>query len=247
MDEIKKYFTLTESNSLILNNIEGYKAEIRIQKELFDNGIAILSGDNVITFAFLDIYVWESFDESKKLSDAIKILLRLPNVITTSPSRISYDDKNEEYILDYQAGDSIVVNTKTPKSSTVVVDFFNLVIKGKIPSDIPYNEISSYFEECARINNFNMKVNSLFVDLVITTVCRDPKNLSRQFREAIKDDPKMSLFDRKIVNMDDVPAITTQFNAISSGNPKYGITTSIGAIKSGEMNPEDDNISNYFE
>lgn len=245
MDErLNKYFTLTESNSLILKDIEGYKAEIRIQKEMFDNNISVISEDNVITFAFLDIYVWESYDEQTK---PIKIILRLPNIITTSPSKISFDDKNEEYVLDYKAGDRIVISTKTPKASSVVVNFFNLIMKGKLPSDIPYDEISSYFEECSRLNDFNMKVNSLFVDLVIATVCRDPKNLSRQFREAIKDNPKISMYDRKIVNMDNIPAITTQFNAISGGNPKYGITTSIGAVKSGEMNPEDDNISIFFQ
>ena len=42
-----------------------------------------------------------------------------------------------------------------------------------------------------------------------------------------------------------IPAITTQFGAIS-WESKYGLT-SIGAVRSGDMNPEEDNISSYFE
>jgi hypothetical protein len=55
------------------------------------------------------------------------------------------------------------------------------------------------------------------------------------------------MYSRKLVNMEMIPAITTQFGAISSGSPKYGITSSIGAVRSGDMNPEEDNISSYFE
>ena len=47
--------------------------------------------------------------------------------------------------------------------------------------------------------------------------------------------------------MELIPSITSQFGAISSGNPKFGITSSIGAIRSGDMNASDDNISQIFE
>lgn len=248
-EELLKYFTLTKENSLILKELnKNMKAEIRIPDENFNINMATISGDNVIVFGFLDIFVWESYDENiSKDSDAIKILLRLPNIITTAPTRILHDSKNEEYVLEYQEGDKIIVSTKVPKSTSVVMNFFELITKGKIPDDISYQNISKYFEECTKINSFNGKVNSLFIDLIIAVVCRDPNNVSRQFREAIKENPKISMYSRKLVNMEMIPAITTQFGAISSGSPKYGITSSIGAVRSGDMNPEEDNISSYFE
>ena len=244
-DLLKYYFENKDSSFILKKNQNAFKAEIRISEKMFDDNIATISGDKVITFGFLDITVWETNNNNGNRKN--KITLRLPNIITTAPTRINYDSKNSEYVLEYSEGDQIIVTTKIPKQTAVVTSFFNLVMKGKIPNDIPYNEISKYFEDCAIINNFNMKVNSLFLDLIIVVVCRDPENLSRQFREAIADNPNISLLKRKLMNMEMIPAITTQFSAISSGNPRYGITSSIGAVRSGDMDPSDDNISNIFE
>lgn len=242
MDErLSKFFELTKDYSFI---VKGKRyVEIRLPDELFNNKIAEISGDRISTFAFLDIYVWNTpYNEDLKLKDATKVLLRLPNVIITHPNRIRHDSKNEEHILEYHEGDRVIVSTQIPKKSNVVIDFFNIILSGKIPSDIPYNEISNYFEECAMINGLDMKVNSLFVDLIIAVISRDPDNLSRQFREAIKDNPKISMYDRKLVNMDNIPALTSQFSAISSGNPKFGITSSIGAVRSGDMVPTESDV-----
>lgn len=247
-EELEKYFTLTSENSLILNKTPNIlRAEIRISKKMFEDNISVIFGDSVVTFGFLDIYVWETNNPIVIGNKKTKILLRLPNIITTSPTRIVTDSENDEYILEYYEEDKIIVTTKVPKQTSVVTKYFNLVMKGKLPDDIPYDEISKYFEECARINNFNMKVNSLFVDIIVATVCRDPDNVSRQFREAIKDNPRISLTKRKLMNMELIPAITSQFGAISSGNPRYGITSSIGAVRTGDMNASDDNISQIFE
>lgn len=242
MDErLSKYFELTKDNALVIKGTR--YAEIRLPDEMFNNKIAELTGDRIISFAFLDIYVWDTaYNENLRLKDATKVLLRLPNIIITHPNRIRHDSKNEEHILEYHEGDKIIVSTKVPKKTNVVIKFFNILLSGKIPSDIPYDEISSYFEECASINGFNMKSNSLFVDLIVAVISRDPNNLSRQFREAIKDNPKISMYDRKLVNMDNIPALTSQFSAISSGNPKFGITTSIGAVRSGDMEPTESDI-----
>jgi len=243
-EEMEKYFTLTPESSLILKHTENnFKAEIRIPEKSMTDNISQIYGDTVITFGFLDIFVWEEVTKANK----VKILLRLPTIITTSPTRISFDKETKEHVLEYYGGDKIIVTTKIPKQTSVITSFFNLVMKGKIPDDIPYNEISKYFEECARINSFNMKVNALFVDLIVVVVCRDPGNLARQFREAIKDTPNISMYKRHMMDMEKIPALTTQFSAISSGNPKYGITTSIGAVRSGDMDPNDDTMSGIFQ
>ena len=244
-DKLLTYFELTKDYALVIK--DNKYAEIRIPDETFNSGIASISGDKVITFAFLDIYVWDTYSDDLKLKDATKILLRLPNIIITQPNRINHSSKTEEYVLEYQGGNKLIVSTRVPKKSNVVIKYFELVLHGKIPNDIPYDEISKYFEECAKINNFNMKVNSLFIDLIIAVVCRDPNNMSRQFREALTDNPRISMYSRKLVDMDVIPAITSQFSAISSGNPKYGITSSIGAVRSGDMIPETSDIETAIE
>lgn len=245
MDEkLKNYFELTKNNSVLVK--DNKYVEIRIPDILFKNKISNITGDKITTFAFLDILVWDNVND-RSIKNATKIRFRLPNIIVTQPHRIYHDNKEEEHVLEYYGGDLFIISTKVPMSPSVVVSYFNLILSGKVPSDISYGDISKYLEECAILNNFNMKVNSLFIDLIVSVVCRDPNNLSRQFREAIKDNPKISMHSREMVNMEIIPALTSQFGAITSGNPKYGITTTIGAIRSGDMKPENSDIEKAIE
>lgn len=246
MDErLKKYFELTKENSFIVK--ESKYVEIRIPDKMFDDKIAKLFGDKIEVFGFLDIYAWDEYKDDLEIKKAIKINFRLPNMIITKPNRIHHDSKNGEYVLEYKGGSEFITSTKLAQKDSIVVDFFKLILNGKMPDDIPYDQIPIYLEDCAKMNKFNMKVNSLFIDLIIAVVSRDPDNISRQFREAIKDNPRISMHSRKLINMDLIPSLISQFSAITSGNPKYGITSSIGAVKSGELIPEETDIEKAIE
>jgi len=235
MEEVfKKFFThKPDDKSLVLK--EPYYAEIRIPIEMFDKGIANIFGDTVSTFFFVDIYIWDEYTDVPLIKDATKINIRIPNILSSRPTRIKYDSKNSENILEFMPNDQVIMTTMVPKKSEVVVEFFEIMLDGKIPDDIPYNEISGYFEECARINGVNLRANSLYVDAMVASICRDPNNNSRQFKELIAENPKVSMYSRKVVNADLIPSMTSQFNAITNSNPKYGITSSIGAVRSGDM------------
>ena len=241
MDEkLSKYFILTPEKSFIV--APGKYIEIKIPDDYFDSGVSSVVGDTISTFGFLDIYAWDKYSETPKMSDADKILLRIPNIISTRPSRISHDSKNGVKVLEYFEGDSIITTTLVAKDSSIVVKYLWLILGGKIPDDISYPEIIAYFEKTCEMNAVDMKVNALFQDLIVVAVSRDPNNLSRQFREAIKDNPRISMYSRKLVNIDAIPSLTSQFSAISGSNAKYGITSSVGAVRSGDMVLEESDI-----
>jgi hypothetical protein len=243
MDEkelFKKYFEITKEKTFIVK--PGKYVEVRISDSYFENGVSAIIGDCIETFGFLDIYAWDEYHEGLKDNDAKKIFLRLPTIITTKPTRIEHNSKNKETILEYFENSLFITSTYYQKVSSVVIDYVKLILSGKIPDDIPYNEIVSYLEKCTTLNKVNLKVNSLFVDIIVMMVSRDPNNLSRQFREVLKENPRASMLSRKLVNIDIIPSLTSQFDAIVGGNPKYGITSSIGAVKSGDLVPVESEI-----
>ena len=244
-DKLLKYFEITADKKMVVKPSK--YVEVRITDDYFENRISEIVGDCVETFGFLDILAWDEYDEHLKDSDAVKIAMRMPVVFITKPTRIVHDSKNSLTILEYHGGDLLITTLLIPKNSSVVARYVDLVLRGKIPDDIPYDQIVNYLEKCTIINGVDMKVNSIFLDLMVMMVSRDPNNLARQFREAIKDNPKMSMLSRKLVNMDIVPSITSQFSAISSGNPKYGITSSIGAVNSGAMVNSESDIENAIK
>lgn len=246
MDEkIKEFFTVTSDKVMIVKPSK--YVEVRIHDDYFENGVSTVIGDCVETFAFLDIFAWDEYSENLKDSDATKIALRMPMVVNTKPTRIEHDSKKSLTILEYHGGDAFIVSTLIPKNSSVVIKYIKLILSGKIPDDIPYNEIVNYLENCCDINGVDMKVNSIFLDLIVMVVSRDPSNLTRQFREALKDNHKISMLSRKLVNMDVIPSLSSQFSAITSGNPKYGITSSIGAVRSGDMVVVESDIENAIK
>jgi len=233
--KLTNFFEILPNKQMLVK--QGKYVEIRLHDDYFNSNIATMIGDGVETFGFLDIFAWDSYTDDMKDSDATKISMRLPTTIVTKPMRIVNDSKNSMTILEYHGGDQFVVSTLVAKSHSRLFKYFNLMLTGKLPDDIGYDKIVSYFETCAIINGINIKANSIFLDIIAMVVSRDPENLSRQFRQAIKANPKVSMTARKLVNMDVIPSLTSQFSALTGSNPKYGITSSIGAVRSGDFKP----------
>jgi len=239
MDErLNKYFELTPENSFIVKN--NVYVESHISKEDVKDETVEIIGDTAQLFGEMDFFVWESsFSDDLKISQAKKVAMRLPTIILTKPGRIRLNDDLGVYIFEYHHGDKVIVNTRVEQSTATSLKMFKRVISGKIPDDVPYDRIPNLIEECNRINGYNMKVNALFVDLMCMTIARDPTNITRQFREYLNSHKNASMLDRKLIKLDNVPALVSQFGAITSGDPKKGMSTSIGAIRTGEMEEEE--------
>jgi len=239
MDErLNKYFEITEENAFVVK--ENVYVETHIPKEDVEDRTVEIIGDTASLFGQLDFYVWEqTYSDDLKIDQAKKVLMRLPNLILTKPGRIRYNQDLAMYIFEYNRGDKIIVNTRIEQSVATVVKMFKRVIHHKIPDDVPYDQIPYLIEECARINGYNLRANILFIDLISMVVARDPHNPVRQFREYLNSKKGVSMLERKLIDIDNIPALVSQFGALSSGSAKRGMTATIGAIRSGEMDVEE--------
>ncbi len=244
--EKQKFFKINPDTTMSI--ADGYYVEARIPNYYFKDKISQINGDMIHTIGFMDLLVWKYNSKSSDyaVKDATPVTIRIPTLIVSHPSRIDEDKKNDMKVLEYMPGDNIIVSTLLQRNSDNLIKYVSLLLKGKLPQDIPYDKIVRYWNDCADINNVNLGVNIVFVDLIVMVVARDPGNYARMFREVIKDNPRVSMYARKLLNIESIPSFTSQFGALTSGNPKHGITSTIGAVKSGEMVQQSSDIEDMI-
>lgn len=241
-----KYFHNTKLNEFKLT--DGYYAEIWIEDMFFDYGISTLIGGFVETFAIFDIHIWDIADEEHEIGKEIEVVsLQMPTIVRTHPHRIDTEHHTGYSVLTYLPGDDIIVSTLLEQNSDIARRYVKLILAGKLPSSIGYDQISEFWTIINKMNGVNMGVNILFLDLVTMVVCRDPDNVNRQFREALRDNPKISMNSRNMVNLDKISALISHFSAFTGPDPKSGITSSIGAEKTGDLTPTTSDVEEAIE
>ena len=86
-------------------------------------------------------------------------------------------------ILSFMKGDQLISRCHTEQNIDNIAEVFRLHIQtGKIPNNIPYNTLYMYPFECMRLNSGTYKVHSQAMGLLYAKICRDPEDISQQFR-----------------------------------------------------------------
>lgn len=146
---------------------------------------------------------------------------------------INDDDNDSVHSQDYrllifEKGDAVVVSTKVPETLSNVEDFYRIFLTGKLPTTIPYDKMQFYFPESIRLNGASYGMSLQMFGIVISEMCRDPKDPSRAFRHTnFKDQRSYSA-----ISIKNLPKYISPNSSISSENWDLGV---IGAI----MNPTD--------
>jgi hypothetical protein len=237
-EKIEKYFDLRNESYYVR---EGYFVESYIDSFLFDNNVNEIINDAVSIFGFFDSYVYDVTEEGEKGKLIDTLFFKLPTKILAIPSEIEKGKKEFTgyTVLNFNSGDTFIAKNAAVRDSGIAFIYFKLMTDGKLPRSIKYDEISYYFEECCKVNDIGIGACSTLSDLFVVVTCRDPKNVNRQFREAIRENPKIDLTKYVPIEINKVPGLSSQFNALTAGNPRAGITATIGATKSGEMKNEE--------
>ena len=224
-----------EDNALLLN---WARAQIKLPASYFEHNISVLIGREIDTFGLFKIAVWEHDIEHEK---PLFIEFKFPSIVRTIPDRIYEERDGEElyYVLEYISGDKIIKSLLIAKNDEAPRVFIDLLFKGYIPDSIPYDEIYDIWTQCNSINEINFAVSSVIMELVVSSFARDPHLLERPFRLALNDkNNKYTMYDRKMISSTTLPKISSSFAALSSGDPRQGITASIVRTRSGSADEE---------
>ena len=152
-----------------------------------------------------------------------------PTAITSYETDESDSVHSQDYrLLIFEKGDAVVVSTKVPQNITNVEDFYRIFLTGKLPTTIPYDKLQDYFIESMRLNGSSYGMNLQMFGVVISEMCRDPKDPARAFRHTNFRDQR----SYSAISIKNLPKYISPNSSISSENWDLGV---IGAI----MNPSD--------
>lgn len=236
---------IRQDDNIILN--AGY-AEAYIPESLFTDieseapksSVAYMVGTQVHTIGVFNMRIMNSEDD-----DPEKFKLRtfsFPTAIDTFPSDVVKrtmslglnDDAPEPYrVLKYIRGD-IIMNARTVQNNDNCEAFMNMLLRGKIPTSIPYDQLIHIWDRNFKINGVNPGVPSVTLQLIISEMCRDKKDPSLQFRKtAGKGNVKMTNY--LAGNMRTVASYTNVMNALTFENMGEMLTTSINITREGKV------------
>lgn len=198
-----------------------------IPKKYFDITAAIIIGEVVKT---MGIFTYGLFDSKGKMLSLKRFNLPTmfeckPSLITKETDYLLKDTKTiQDYrLLHFKKGDELICNVNVPKSLDNVDKFMDMFIMANLPENIPYNEIHEYIAKNASINGFNYNVSPQMFGILISELCRDPKDLSKPFRlSGMKD-----MLDYKAISIKKCPKYTSPYTAITSENADEAIAAAI--------------------
>ena len=107
-------------------------------------------------------------------------------------------------------------------------DFYKVFLYGKLPTTIPYNKLQDYFNKNISLNGSSYGLNIQIFGMVISEMCRDPKDLSKPFRNTNFTDQTAY----KPISIKDIPKYISPHQSLCSENWDEAL---IGAI----MHPTD--------
>jgi hypothetical protein len=220
--------------------------EIIIPQSYIEHHIAEIIGQEIEIFGLFDILVWDTFEIEKYKPTVYHF--KFPSKIRTSPSEIENKkfpgESENSIILKYTDGDVFIVSTAVQKDPNVARQMIDIIFNGYMPSTISYSDIYDFWTKVNDFNGVKINASEAVLELVISELCRDPNDLSQEFRKAIqkqyKSNPgsKIDLKSRKMVNIRDIPKYSSTFASLTSGNPSQGITSSIARRRTGKPDKE---------
>lgn len=219
-------------------------AEAYIPKSLFSqideeapkSAVAYMIGTQIHTIGVFNMRFMNS--ESDNRNDYPLKTFSFPTAIDTYPSEVSgpismslnedneYDDY---YILKYIRGD-VMMSSRVVQATDNCEQFLNMMIRGKIPNTIPYDQLIQLWHRNFSINGISPGTPSVTLQMIISEMCRDKNNPSQQFRKAAgKGNVKMT--DYIPGNMRMVASYTNVMNALTFENMGEMLTTSINITR----------------
>lgn len=172
-------------------------AEAYISDELFDktdedptaSSLAYITGEGVHTLGLFYMRFFNTDNITQELRDRTRVrTLNYPNLITTVPSgeitkkELTINGQTDVYrVLRYSKGD-ILMDATSKKSASNVELLTKLILRGKVPKSLAYEDIYFVWKKNFEINGFNPRSPMALIQAMVARMCRNPANLREEFR-----------------------------------------------------------------
>jgi len=217
---------------------KGY-GEIIIKEKFFEQHLAEFIGSKIKMFGVFKLFVWENEDvENEKPK---KYQFMFPSKIVICPESINSrkdESGGKEYVLSFYRNSIFIDSTLVERSMDTSTEMINLLFFGYIPTKhVGYDDLPVFWKKCDYINDVNLNVVEVVRDIVISELCRNPEDYSKEFRLYLRDkmskgdlkssDIKNLMYNYKMVPISSIPRYNSAFSSITAADAKHGITVSV--------------------
>lgn len=214
------------------------QAEIEFPESFIDHDIAEIVGKDVRILGLFEIKIYDTLEDIEH-NRSRNVFFKHIGKIITCPSSIKdvrRKGEDDKYInLTYKQGDAFIQNKHITVDSGVASTILNLMTSGYFPSVLNYDEIAQYWADASAYNGVSLSaLSQSSMELIISELCRDPKNLARAFRHKIKDDPKTNRRNWKMINIVSLPKYSSVFSTLTSGNARNNLISIVSRLRKGE-------------
>ena len=173
-------------------------AEAYIPDDLFDrpnedpspSSLAYNTGESIVTIGIFYMRFFDSDENISSQRDKVKVrTLAYPNKIETYPSgdltkeTLTINGVTDKYqILKFYQGD-ILMSAASQQSADNVEMFTKLVMAGKVPKSLSYDELYFTWKKTFDVNGVNAAIPPVLIQAILSKVCRNSKNTSEELKK----------------------------------------------------------------
>jgi hypothetical protein len=142
----------------------------------------LVLSDTVKTIAVLDLII----------NDTYQAGLMMLTMIEIEPDDISQVmvGNLQFVVLTLSKGSRFICNTESIADGDIIYAIWmEFITRGKILYNIDYNTLSTLFDQAKSMCNTNIDVDHVIFEMIYAHLCRDPNNLSIQYRHTDQTEP----------------------------------------------------------
>lgn len=226
-------FVKRDGNALLFNNAGIFK--FYVPDLFFERKMAEIEGEYVNMMGIAN-YTIETDGKNNGLHTFF-----YPSVFRTKPGRIetikgvklTKNSQADDYkVLSYEKDDEIVCSVMTAKAVSNADILLGMFMTGKLPTTIDYDKIYNYFLKNIDLNGEDYKLNAQLFGIIVSEMCRDPKDINTLFRHTDMKD----MTNYQYINMKEIPKHISPFTSITSENIDESIINAT-LTKPGQYSP----------
>jgi len=201
-----------------------------IPSHYFDDDLAIIKADRVNS---MGNFVVEFKDKEDSKGERFLFNLGLVNdFLFSAVTKLKDYAINSEVTGDFHKftltqGEVFIESSEWVQSLSAAKSMLAFFNQGKIPADIPYDELVDMFKQNFAINGVKMPVPSSIVEAVMSELIRDSKNTSRAFRYVTGNSATKVQHGYHPMRLKEIPKHTSVFAALTFEDVKASLKSSI--------------------
>jgi hypothetical protein len=122
--------------------------------------------------------------------------------------------------------DAKIMQSALFANDTYSKEYLKFITSGNLPKIIPYSKSLNIWRKNQEINNVHFGVSSLYLELVLSVMYRNPNNMSQKFAK-IASNEGVSDYDYTMANIRQICQYNSTFTALTFEDIDSMITTSL--------------------